>query len=100
MDEFEEYISEPPQKLQKEETPVIWWTGAVRQSRWPYLSRFAAQVLSFPPMSAEAERGFSGARRTIFWERARLQPDIIEAIECLHHRLKNKLSYDTKRDCI
>jgi hypothetical protein len=89
MDEFEEYISEPTQKLKEGETPLKWWTSVVQQSRWPYLSQFAVQILSFPPMSAEAERIFSGARRTISWERSRLKPDIIEAVECLHHCLEN-----------
>ena len=44
-------------------------------------------------MSAEAERVFSGARRTISWERASLSARTIERLECLKHWLKSKLSH-------
>ena len=45
----------------------------------------AVDVLSVSPMSAEAERVFSGARRTIHvsWERAALGSGLIERGECL-----------------
>ena len=36
-------------------------------------------------MSAEPERVFSGARRTISWERMQLGEDTIEILECLKH---------------
>lgn len=70
---------------------LIWWNDPVQQDRFPYLAKFAIEILSFPPMSDEAERIFSGTRRTISWERSRLQPDIIEATECYHHFLKAKI---------
>jgi len=34
-------------------------------------------------MSDDVERVFSGCRRTISWERARLGVDKVEAVECL-----------------
>ena len=40
-------------------------------------------------MSDEAERVFSGARRTISWDRSQLSPKTIEAVECLKHWKKN-----------
>jgi hypothetical protein len=40
-------------------------------------------ILTIPPMSAEPERLFSSAKRTITDERHRLGPEVIEAIECL-----------------
>jgi hypothetical protein len=43
----------------------------------------AIDILSIPPMSAEAERVFSGARRTISWERAALGSVSVERGECL-----------------
>ena len=51
----------------------------------PRLSQMAVDVLSVSPMSAEAERVFSGARRTIHvsWERAALGSGLIERGECL-----------------
>ncbi len=36
-------------------------------------------------MSAESERVFSGARRTIPWTRASLSAKVIEQLECLKH---------------
>jgi hypothetical protein len=44
-------------------------------------------------MSAEAERVFSGARRTISWERASLSARTIDRLECLKNWLKSKLSH-------
>jgi hypothetical protein len=43
----------------------------------------AIDILSIPSMSAEPERVFSGGRRTIRWDRARLGVDNIERTECL-----------------
>ena len=45
----------------------------------------AFDILSIPAMSDEPERVFSGARRTISWERMSLSEETIEAIECLKH---------------
>jgi hypothetical protein len=43
----------------------------------------AIDILSIPAMSDEPERVFSGARRTISWERAQLSAENIERMECL-----------------
>jgi len=43
----------------------------------------AIDILSIPAMSAEAERVFSGARRTISWSRCRLGATVVEQTECL-----------------
>ena len=43
----------------------------------------AIDILSIPAMSAEAERVFSGARRTISWTRCRLGATVVEQMECL-----------------
>jgi len=45
----------------------------------------AIDILSIPAMSAEPEQVFSGARRTISWERSQLSPENIEKTECLKH---------------
>ena len=42
-------------------------------------------------MSAESERVFSAARRTIPWTRASLKSTTIEQIECLKHWQKSGL---------
>ena len=45
----------------------------------------AIDILSILAMSDEPERVFSGARRTLTWERAQLDPKSIEMTECLKH---------------
>lgn len=60
-----------------------WWLQPEQQSTYPNLARMAVDLLSIPSMSAEPERVFSGARRTISWERMRLGSRVIEHTECL-----------------
>lgn len=48
----------------------------------------AIDVLSIPAMSAESERVFSGARRTITWERHKLGADVVERTECIKSWLR------------
>lgn len=84
LDEWDSYVSDP---ITKKVSPLGWWSDSTRQEKWPQLSVFAIAALSFPPMSDEAERVFSGVRRTISWERSRLEPEIIEGLECFYHFL-------------
>ena len=49
----------------------------------------AIDILSIPAMSDEPERVFSGARRTISWERARLGAEMVEKVECLKYWIKS-----------
>lgn len=86
-DEWEIYCNEPTIKGVKD--ILSWWQDPVRRQQYPKLSRFAIEICSIPPMSDEPERVFSGGRRTISWQRSKLQPDIIEVVECLHHWLKH-----------
>ena len=51
----------------------------------------AIDIFSIPPMSDEAERVFSGVRRTISWDRARLGAWIVELVEVLGHWSKHGL---------
>ena len=51
----------------------------------------AIDILSMPAMSDEPERVFSGARRTISWERAQLNAAQVEKGECLKHGLKGDI---------
>jgi hAT family C-terminal dimerisation region len=64
-------------------SPIKWWTKDIQQKRWPRLSLFALDILSIPAMSDKPERVFSGARRTITWDKAQLNPDTIEVRELL-----------------
>ena len=47
-------------------------------------------------MSAESERIFSGARRTITWTRCRLGAKMVEQTECLKHWVRSGLSNYTE----
>ena len=52
----------------------------------------AIDILSIPAMSAEPERVFSGARRTISWDRAQLSATVIETTECLKHAIRSRIT--------
>lgn len=84
QDEYEDYISLPPLDIGTQ-SALFWWSQEPQRTRWPKLSYMAIDVLSIPAMSAEAERIFSGARRTISWDRAQLTPTNIEHTECVKH---------------
>jgi hAT family C-terminal dimerisation region len=45
----------------------------------------AMDILSIPGTSDEPERVFLGARRTVSWERAQMEPKTLEMVECLKH---------------
>jgi len=49
----------------------------------------AIDILSIPPMSDEPERVFSGARRTVSWDRGQMELETIERRECLKHWKKS-----------
>ena len=52
----------------------------------------AIDILSIPAISDESERVFSGARRTISWERAQLSAENIERVECLKSWQRSNVS--------
>jgi len=56
----------------------------------------AIDVLSIPAMSAEPERVFSGARRTISWERMQLGEETIEKTECLKSWMRSGLTMEAE----
>jgi hypothetical protein len=86
LDEFERFIAAAPDNLDFTTKSVIqWWIQPSQQEAYPLLSQHALDVLSAPSMSAESERVFSGARRTVSWSRSQLSTPIIEALECLKH---------------
>jgi len=88
-DEFERFIDAAPQRLAG--NPLAWWRREEQRIEYPRLHRMAFDILSIPPMSDEAERVFSGARRTISWDRAKLLGSAIEKTECMKHWIKNGL---------
>ena len=62
-DEYEDFIKSKPISIQG--TALQWWLDPTRRADYPRLSQMAIDILSIPSMSAEADRIFSGARRTI-----------------------------------
>ena len=51
----------------------------------------ALDILSIPAISDELEHVFSGARRTISWERGQMEPVTIEMTECLKHWKRSRI---------
>lgn len=88
-DEFEKFVIAPPHKINC--SPLQWWCKEEQRLEYPRLHRMAIDILSIPPMSDEAERVFSGVRRTISWDRARLGAWIVEMTELLGNWNKNDL---------
>ncbi|KAH7464586.1 hypothetical protein FOMA001_g17649 [Fusarium oxysporum f. sp. matthiolae] len=64
----------------------------VQKERFPRLSKMAIDILSIPAMSAEPERTFSGARRTISWDRMLLGASTIEKGECLKSWIRSGIT--------
>jgi hypothetical protein len=56
-----------------------------KKYRYPRLATMALEILSVPAMSAEVERILSSAKLTLSERRARLDCEIVEALECLRH---------------
>ena len=71
QDEYEDYIAGDPYDIGKI-SALKWWCQEQQRRRWPRLSLMAIDILSILAMSDEPERIFSGARRTISWERSQL----------------------------
>jgi hypothetical protein len=87
-DEYEDYISGEPYDIGNK-SALSWWCEPQQKRRYPRLSLMAIDILSMPAMSAEPERVFSGARRTISWDRAQLSPESIDKGECLKHWMRS-----------
>ena len=81
-DEYEDYNSQESYDPGKKGA-LAWWCQDTQRQRWPRLSLMAIDILSIPPMSDEPERVFSGARRTVTWDRGQMEPETIEMRECL-----------------
>jgi hypothetical protein len=92
QDEYDDYNTEAPFEIRT--TALSWWCQDQQRRRWPRLSNMAIDILSIPAMSDEPERVFSGARRTISWERAQLSAENIERLECLKNWHRTGISYD------
>jgi hypothetical protein len=81
-DDFTAFVNAPATKLAGDSSALAWWSNPAQQAAYPALSRLAIDSLSALPMSADSERIFSRAKRTVNWQRARLGGFIIEQTEC------------------
>ena len=64
------------------DTPILdWWRA--NENTYPVLSSMAFDILAVPAISAECERMFSAANRSISSARARTHSDFAEASQCL-----------------
>ncbi|OAQ57829.2 restless-like transposase [Pochonia chlamydosporia 170] len=89
-DEFSRFIEGPTLPI-GDSSALSWWLEPTQQTSYPSLYHLAINIFSIPAMSAEAERVFSGARRTVSWDRGRLSAQIVEYTECLKHWIKSGL---------
>jgi hypothetical protein len=81
QDEYEDFVTDKPKQITG--TVLAWWLKDAHRKQYPCLSQMAIDILSIPAMSAEVERVFSGARRTISWERSQIGGSNIMKTECL-----------------
>ena len=93
-DDFTAFINAPPTRLAQGTTALAWWSSLDQREAYPALSKLAIDVLSAFAMSADSESIFSGCRRTISWERARLGGKIIEHSECTKDWQRSGIAYN------
>lgn len=86
-DELQQYLDEGLATL-GDSSALEWWCQTAQRCRYPLLSRMAIDVLSIPAMSAEAERLFSSAKKTLDDSWNSLHAATIEALECMKSWLR------------
>lgn len=92
-DEFERFIN--GQHLQPADGDAIsWWLEPTQARTYPCLRQMAIDVLSAPSMSAESERIWSMAKKTISVDRRNLGSEALEQAECnkswIHHGIADE----------
>lgn len=88
-DDFMRFINTTPYRINC--TPLEWWCRIEQRRQYPRLHLMAIAILSIPAESAEAERTFSGSRRTCRWDRLSLTCKNIEVIESVGSWTREKL---------
>jgi hypothetical protein len=85
IDEFQKYIRQRPEKIEKNEkatfNSIIWWSD--KRTKFLILYQFAFDTLTCSTMSTKCERVFSAAKKMITPKRNALSERVIEACECL-----------------
>ncbi|RKK15503.1 hypothetical protein BFJ66_g18104, partial [Fusarium oxysporum f. sp. cepae] len=77
-DEFDRFIYGSQVGI-GQQTALQWWLEPTQQENFPLLCRMAIDIFCIPPMSTEAERIFSGARRQVRWDRSSMSAKMVEA---------------------
>jgi hypothetical protein len=90
LDEYKSFITQTPIAIDC--SPLTWWLREEQSQRYPRLSKMAIDILSIPAMSAEPERDFSGARRTISWDRCQFGSRTIERGKCMKSWIKSGIT--------
>lgn len=83
--EFQRFIDSPVDSIGFTAIYTVsdWWLEPCQRRTYPWLYRVAVDILSASAMSAEAERVFSRARRTITFDREKLKAEKVSQKECL-----------------
>ncbi|KAF6525465.1 hypothetical protein HZS61_011260 [Fusarium oxysporum f. sp. conglutinans] len=77
-DEFDRFIYGSQVGI-GQQTALQWWLEPTQRENFPLLCRMAIDIFCIPPMSTEAERIFSGARRQVTWDRSSMSAKMVEA---------------------
>ncbi|KAF6517645.1 hypothetical protein HZS61_003206 [Fusarium oxysporum f. sp. conglutinans] len=80
-DEFDRFIYGSQVGI-GQQTALQWWLEPTQRENFPLLCRMAIDIFCIPPMSTEAERIFSGARRQVRWDRSSMSAKMVEASTC------------------
>lgn len=79
-DELEKYLSQPLEDVSIH--PLHWWKS---QRGYVGLRRMARDILAVPATSAASERSFSQGRIIMPFNRCQLNPNTMEALNCLRN---------------
>jgi len=99
-DEFDHFVKGAPVSLLKGTSALDWWLVEANRAAYSSLSRMAINMLLILLMSAEPERVFSEARRTITWSRFKLGADSVERVECLKFWVRGGLVADWRAELL
>ena len=88
-DEFVRYINGPPTVFATPHDCLPWLRSP--QNLWLGIKQHALDLLSIPAMSAELERVFSQAKRTITSDRNALDDHTIEILELMRYWWKRNI---------
>ncbi|KAG7419115.1 putative AC9 transposase [Fusarium oxysporum f. sp. rapae] len=91
-DEFDRFIYGSQVGI-GQQTALQWWLEPTQRENFPLLCRMAIDIFCIPPMSTEAERIFSGARRQVRWDRSSMSAKMVEA-----SLTRNALSLERQQD--